>query len=106
NDLFVGGLRPHYYCLPILKRHEHQSALIDAATSGDPHFFLGTDSAPHPITAKEAACGCAGIYNALCALEIYAQIFEQYGALEKLENFASVYGPTFYNLPKTKTYIT
>lgn len=104
NDLFVGGLRPHHYCLPILKRNTDQSALIKAATSGNPKFFLGTDSAPHAHHQKEAACGCAGIYSAPTALAVYAQVFEQHDALDKLEGFASFYGADFYQLPRnTKT---
>ena len=98
NDLLVGGVRPHHYCLPILKRRSHQEALIKAATSGDPSFFLGTDSAPHLQSAKESACGCAGVYTAHAAIELYAEAFEQAGALGKLENFASVFGPKFYGL--------
>ncbi|HMU86986.1 MAG TPA: dihydroorotase, partial [Agitococcus sp.] len=89
NHMLVGGIRPHYYCLPILKRQTHQQALLDAATSGNPKFFLGTDSAPHAIHAKEAACGCAGSYTAHAAIELYAQAFEQMNALDKLEGFAS-----------------
>jgi dihydroorotase len=88
NDLFVGGIRPHHYCLPVLKRKLHQEALIAAATSGDPSFFLGTDSAPHLQGAKEAACGCAGVYTAHAAIELYAEAFDAAGALDKLENFA------------------
>jgi dihydroorotase len=99
NDLFLGGIRPHLYCLPIAKREKHRRAVRRAATSGDPHFFLGTDSAPHPIAAKEAACGCAGIFTAPCALEIYAEIFEEAEALDRLEAFASLNGPRFYRLP-------
>ncbi len=99
NALFAGGLRPHLYCLPIAKRETHRLALRRAAVSGDPHFFLGTDSAPHPVSAKEAACGCAGIFTAACALEIYAEIFEAEAALDRLEAFASLNGPGFYRLP-------
>ncbi|HNJ87593.1 MAG TPA: dihydroorotase, partial [Agitococcus sp.] len=99
NHMLVGGIRPHYYCLPILKRQTHQQALLDAATSGNPKFFLGTDSAPHAIHAKEAACGCAGSYTAHAAIELYAQAFEQMNALDKLEGFASFYGADFYGLP-------
>lgn len=98
NDLLAGGVRPHFYCLPILKRGSHQEALIAAATSGNPKFFLGTDSAPHAKSLKETACGCAGIYTAPAALELYAEVFEQYQSLDKLENFASVFGPSFYGL--------
>lgn len=100
NDLFYGGIRPHHYCLPILKREVHRQALLKAATSGYPKFFLGTDSAPHPQRAKESACGCAGIYTAPGALEWYAQVFEQAQALDKLEGFASFYGADFYRLPR------
>lgn len=100
NALFVGGLRPHAYCLPILKREEHRQAVLGAATSGSPKFFLGTDSAPHPKTAKESACGCAGIYSAPVALALYAHAFEQAGALDKFEAFASFNGPDFYGLPR------
>lgn len=100
NALFHGGLRPHYYCLPVLKREQHRQALIAAATSGHPRFFLGTDSAPHARGAKESACGCAGCYTALHALELYAQAFEDAGALDRLEGFASFFGPDFYRLPR------
>jgi dihydroorotase len=106
NDLLVGGVRPHHYCLPILKRRTHQQALIEAATSGNPKFFLGTDSAPHVQGAKESACGCAGIYSAHAALELYAEAFEQANALDKLENFASHFGPDFYRLPRNMKSIT
>ena len=99
NVMFSGGIRPHYYCLPILKREEDRLALIDAAVSGEKSFFLGTDSAPHSVETKEAECGCAGIYNASHALEIYAEIFEEQNALDRLENFASVFGAEFYCLP-------
>jgi dihydroorotase len=99
NALFAGGLRPHAYCLPILKREEHRQALVAAATSGDPRFFLGTDSAPHSRHAKEAACCGAGCYSAPLALELYAQIFEAAGALDRLEAFASEHGARFYGLP-------
>lgn len=100
NALFEGGLRPHHYCLPLLKREAHRAALVAAATSGNPKFFLGTDSAPHPRHAKESACGCAGIYTAHAAIELYAEIFEQADALDKLEAFASFHGPDFYQLPR------
>ena len=100
NAIFKGGIRPHYYCLPILKREAHRLALIDAATSGNSRFFLGTDSAPHPKGLKEQACGCAGCYTALHAMELYAQVFDDAGALDKLEGFASFYGPDFYELPR------
>ena len=99
NALFQGGVRPHYYCLPILKRERHRQALLQAATSGNPKFFLGTDSAPHPRSGKESACGCAGCYTAHAALELYAEAFESVGALERLEAFASFYGADFYGLP-------
>jgi len=106
NDMLVGGVKPHLFCLPILKRNTHQQALIDAATSGNPKFFLGTDSAPHGITQKENRCGCAGCYSANAAIELYAQAFEQAGALDKLEGFASHYGPDFYGLPRNQDTIT
>jgi dihydroorotase len=99
NALFAGGLRPHLYCLPVAKREAHRRAVRRAATSGSPKFFLGTDSAPHPVGAKESACGCAGIFNAPFALESYAAVFEEEGALERLEAFASEHGPRFYGLP-------
>ena len=106
NALFEGGLRPHYYCLPLLKRETQRSALIAAATSGNPKFFLGTDSAPHPRQAKESACGCAGIYSAHAAMELYAEIFERAGALDRLEAFASFHGPDFYRLPRNRDTLT
>ncbi len=106
NALFSGGLRPHHYCLPILKREHHRQALIAAATSGDAKFFLGTDSAPHPRNAKESDCGCAGIYTGLHALELYAEVFESVDALDKLEGFASFFGPDFYQLPRNKQTLT
>ncbi|PZN93573.1 MAG: dihydroorotase [Alphaproteobacteria bacterium] len=99
NAMFEGGIRPHLYCLPVLKRETHQLALRRAATSGNPKFFLGTDSAPHVASTKETACGCAGMFNAPFALESYARTFEEEGALERLEGFASLFGPTFYGLP-------
>ncbi|MBI1424547.1 MAG: dihydroorotase [Gammaproteobacteria bacterium] len=99
NAMFKGGIRPHYYCLPVLKREHHREALLRVATGGHPKFFLGTDSAPHAIGKKETACGCAGIYNAHAALELYAEVFEQANALDKLEAFASRNGPAFYRLP-------
>jgi dihydroorotase len=99
NALFAGGLRPHRYCLPVLKREQHRLALVEAATSGNPKFFLGTDSAPHPRHAKESDCGCAGCYTAPAALELYAEAFEDAGALERLEGFASRHGAAFYGLP-------
>ncbi|MFC5398801.1 dihydroorotase [Undibacterium jejuense] len=100
NEIFKGGIRPHYYCLPVLKRETHRQALLKAATSGSARFFLGTDSAPHAKGAKEHACGCAGCYTALHAMELYAQAFDQAGALDKLEAFSSFNGPDFYNLPR------
>ena len=106
NDMLVGGIRPHHYCLPVLKREHHRQALIDAATSGDPKFFLGTDSAPHPRGAKESPCGCAGIYSAFAAIEFYAEAFEQAGALDRLEAFASLNGPRFYGLEINRDTIT
>ncbi len=102
NALFEGGIRPHNYCAPILKRETHRVALLQAATSGDPHFFLGTDSAPHPREAKEADCGCAGLYTAHAALELYAEAFDQAGRLDRLEAFASFHGPDFYRLPRNQ----
>lgn len=106
NELFKGGIRPHYYCLPVLKREIHRQALVAAATSGSAKFFLGTDSAPHPKGLKEHACGCAGCYTALHAMELYTQAFDQAGALDKLELFASFNGPDFYKLPRNKGAIT
>ncbi|MEB3308337.1 MAG: dihydroorotase [Cyanobacteriota bacterium] len=106
NAMFVGGLRPHAYCLPVAKRELHRIALRAAATSGNPKFFLGTDSAPHGRLAKEAACGCAGIFNAPHAIESYALVFEQESALERLEGFASEHGPRFYGLPLNPATIT
>jgi dihydroorotase len=106
NALFMGGIRPHHYCLPVLKREEHREALVEAATSGNPKFFLGTDSAPHARHTKEAACGCAGIYTAHAALELYAVAFEEAGALERLEGFASLHGARFYGLPVNAEKIT
>jgi dihydroorotase len=106
NEIFRGGIRPHYYCLPVLKREEHRLALVTAATSGDERFFLGTDSAPHAVGAKETSCGCAGCYTALHAMELYATAFEQAGALDKLEAFASLNGPAFYGLPVNEGTIT
>jgi dihydroorotase len=99
NAMFAGGLRPHAYCLPVAKRERHRLAVRKAATSGSPKFFLGTDSAPHIVAAKESACGCAGIFNAPCGLEAYAKVFEEEGALDRLEGFASEHGPRFYGLP-------
>jgi dihydroorotase len=106
NALFMGGIRPHHYCLPVLKREEHREALVEAATSGNPKFFLGTDSAPHPRADKEMACGCAGIYTGHAALELYAIAFEEAGALDKLEGFASVFGAQFYGLPVNELTVT
>jgi dihydroorotase len=106
NALFLGGIRPHHYCLPVLKREVHREALVEAATSGNPKFFLGTDSAPHARNTKEAACGCAGIYTAHAALELYAAAFEEAGALDKLEGFASVFGAQFYGLPLNDATVT
>jgi dihydroorotase len=99
NALFIGGIRPHHYCLPVLKREQHREALVEAATSGNPKFFLGTDSAPHARHTKENDCGCAGIYTGHAAIELYATAFEEAGALDRLEGFASLYGPKFYGLP-------
>jgi len=106
NAMFKGGIRPHLYCLPILKREQHRQALVAAAISGNPKFFLGTDSAPHAVGAKETACGCAGIYTAHAAIELYAEAFEDAGALDKLEAFASFYGADFYGLPRHSDTIT
>jgi dihydroorotase len=106
NILFTGGIRPHFYCLPILKREEHRLALLQAATSGNLKFFLGTDSAPHSRNSKESSCGCAGCYSALHALELYAEAFESVDALDKLEAFTSFHGPDFYQLPRNTEQIT
>lgn len=106
NHMLAGGIRPHYYCLPILKRNTHQEALIAAATSGNPKFFLGTDSAPHAKSKKEAACGCAGSYTAHAAIELYAEAFDAAGRLDRLEGFASHFGPDFYQLPRNTDQIT
>jgi dihydroorotase len=106
NDLLAGGIRSHHYCLPVLKRERHREALLHAATSGNPKFFLGTDSAPHAQSAKESACGCAGIYSAPAALALYAQVFEQAQALDKLEGFASFYGADFYKMPRNTETVT
>ncbi|HEX4874285.1 MAG TPA: dihydroorotase [Sphingorhabdus sp.] len=106
NAMFAGGIRPHAYCLPVAKREKHRLALRKAAVSGNPKFFLGTDSAPHAVSAKESACGCAGIFNAPFAIESYALVFEEEGALEKLEGFASEFGPRFYRLPLNEDQIT
>lgn len=106
NDMLVGGIRPHYYCLPILKRNVHQNELMEAATSGNPKFFLGTDSAPHARGKKETDCGCAGIYTGHAAIEFYAEVFEKLDALDKLEGFASHFGADFYGLPRNTDTIT
>jgi dihydroorotase len=106
NAIFQGGIRPHYYCLPVLKREKHRVALVEAATSGNPRFFLGTDSAPHPKGLKEHACGCAGCYTALHALELYAEAFDNAGALDRLEGFASFFGADFYGLPRSDERVT
>lgn len=106
NDMLVGGVRPHYYCLPILKRNTHQQALIGAATSGSPKFFLGTDSAPHTRDRKETSCGCAGVYSGHAALEFYAGVFDRENALDKLEGFAAHFGADFYRLPRNSDMIT
>ncbi len=106
NDLFRGGIRPHHYCLPVLKREEHRQALVKAATSGNPKFFLGTDSAPHARHTKETDCGCAGIYTAHGGIELYAEAFDAAGALDKLENFAACFGADFYGLPRNREHIT
>lgn len=106
SALFAGGLRPHLYCLPVLKRESHRQALVEAATSGNPRYFLGTDSAPHPRQAKESACGCAGCYSAPVALPVYAEVFEDAGALDRLEGFASHHGAAFYDFPRNGGSIT
>jgi dihydroorotase len=106
NAIFTGGIRPHYYCLPVLKRETHRQALVQAATGGSPNFFLGTDSAPHPAHLKEHATGCAGCYTAPAAMELYAQAFEAAGALDKLEGFASHFGADFYGLPRNTGTLT
>jgi dihydroorotase len=106
NAIFQGGVRPHWYCLPVLKRETHREALVAAAISGNPKFFLGTDSAPHARMTKEAACGCAGCYTAYAALELYAEVFEQAGALDRLEAFASFHGPDWYGLPRNTGTVT
>jgi len=107
NHMLVGGIKPHYYCLPVLKRHDpDQKALLKAAISGNPKFFLGTDSAPHDREKKETSCGCAGIFNAHAAIELYAEAFDGEGAIERLEGFASLFGPDFYGLPHNKEKIT
>jgi len=106
NAMFTGGIRPHYYCLPVLKRESHRQALLAAAASGNPRFFLGTDSAPHPVHLKEHASGCAGCYTAFTAMELYAQAFDEMGALDKLEAFASFFGADFYGLPRNTDTLT
>ena len=106
NAIFAGGIRPHHYCLPVLKRERHRQALLQAATSGNPKFFLGTDSAPHSRASKESACGCAGCYTAPAALELYAEAFESMAALDRLEAFASFHGPDFYRLPRNAGQVT
>jgi dihydroorotase len=106
NQLLAGGIRPHNYCLPVLKREGHRRALVEAATSGNPKFFLGTDSAPHGRSAKESACGCAGSFTAPAAIELYAQAFEAAGRLDRLEAFASHFGADFYGLPRNTDMIT
>ena len=105
NAMFAGGLRPHTYCLPVMKTEPDRAALLAAATSGNPRFFLGTDSAPHSRQAKEAACGCAGCFSAHAAIELYTEAFESAGALEKLQGFASEFGADFYRLPRNKEQI-
>lgn len=106
NDMLVGGIKPHNYCLPVLKRNTHQLALQEIAIKGDPRFFLGTDSAPHSRKVKETSCGCAGCYSACAALPLYATIFDELGAIDKLEAFASFYGPDFYKLPRHSDTVT
>ncbi|MEM1081829.1 MAG: dihydroorotase, partial [Pseudomonadota bacterium] len=106
NAMFDGGLRPHYYCLPLIKRETHRLALVEAATSGNRKFFLGTDSAPHPKGAKEADCGCAGVYSAPAAIELYTEVFANADALAQLEGFASHHGPDFYGLPRNQGTLT
>jgi len=106
NSLFTGGIRPHHYCLPILKREEHRLALMEVATSGSPRFFLGTDSAPHPKGEKESGCGCAGCYTAHNAMGLYAEAFDSVDCLDRLEGFASFFGPDFYGLPRNQDKIT
>ncbi|MEM8556004.1 MAG: dihydroorotase [Pseudomonadota bacterium] len=106
NHILVGGIKPHYYCLPVAKRRTHRDRLVEAATSGDPRFFLGTDSAPHTVANKEQSCGCAGIFTAPNTMSCLAEVFEKAGALDKLEGFASIHGPKFYRLPPNETTIT
>lgn len=104
--MLVGGIRPHLYCLPILKAEPHRRALVNAATSGNPKFFLGTDSAPHATFAKQSSCGCAGVFSAPCCVEVYTQIFEEEGCLDKLEDFCSSFGADHYGLPRSTATIT
>jgi dihydroorotase len=106
NAIFAGGIRPHHYCLPVLKREPHRVALVEAAVSGNPKFFLGTDTAPHAKGMKEACCGAAGMYTAHAALELYAEVFERAGAVDQLEGFASRFGPDFYGLPRNTVTVT
>jgi len=106
NAIFAGGIRPHLYCLPVLKREHDRAALVDAVTSDDPRFFLGTDSAPHTVQAKETSCGCAGVFSAHAAIELYAEAFEQAGRLDRLQAFASERGPDFYQLPRNTATLT
>ena len=106
NAMLAGGIRPHYYCLPIIKRESHRLALVEAGTSGEPQFFLGTDSAPHPQALKESACGCAGCFTAHAAIELYAEVFDAANKLENLEKFASCNGPDFYRLPRNTSVVT
>lgn len=106
NDLLAGGIRPHYYCLPVLKRRSHQESLLKAAVSGNPKFFLGTDSAPHAVHTKESPCGCAGVYSAHAAIELYAEVFDSLGCIQQLENFASRFAADFYGLPYNQEKIT
>jgi dihydroorotase len=106
NAMLVGGMRPHHYCLPVLKRESHREVLVEMATSGNPKYFLGTDSAPHSKGDKESACGCAGMYSAHAAIELYAEVFDQANALDKLEAFASFHGADFYGLPRNTDSIT
>ena len=106
TDLLVGGIKPHLYCLPILKKEIHRVALVRAATSGNPKFFLGTDSAPHTTDSKESACGCAGVFSAHCCIELYAEVFESQGKLDLLEDFCSSFGADHYGLPRSTETIT
>ena len=106
NALFQGGIRPHHYCLPVLKRERHRAAIMEALAEGHPRFFLGTDSAPHARGAKESSCGCAGIFSAPAAIELYAEAFDAVGALDRLEGFASLHGAAFYGLPPNEDFIT